>query len=297
MDRHLFFRSTWVWILLYLAGFPIQSEAQESEIYNNGNIASVINNPDSPTVFNLNRPTFISYVSTYHWNFARGAVPGTISLRSDEGITYGPWTATGRDGQGNVAGANWDTRPNILLPAGVYTVIDSDPTTWSQNNGSGNKGFVAVRGVVLTHQIVKSDNQSPITIFDNNNTAAVLNAPSSPTRFEIKEAVLITFISTYHWNFGSGAAPGILSLQNEQATTFGPWTVTPRDGQNNTPNANWDAIPYQILPPGVYSVIDSDPDTCPAMQAHKTRDSPTSKDFLSALAPRPFNRNLNWLWG
>lgn len=248
-------------MLLLINWFPIQSNAQETEIYNNGNIASVINNPDNPTVFNLEHPTFISYLSTYHWNFANGTVPGTIALRSDEGVNYGPWIATGRDGQGNVVGANWDTHPNILLPKGVYTVIDSDPTTWSQNSGSGNKGFVTVRGVVLTHQIVKTDNQSPVTLFNNNNTSAVLNAPTSPTQFEIKESALITFISTYHWNFGSGATPGILSLQNEQGVTFGPWTVTPRDGQNNTPNANWDARPYEILPPGVYHVIDSDPDT------------------------------------
>lgn len=261
MNRHLLFQNAWVWIFLYLTWFPICSNAQESEIYNNGNIASVINNPDSPTVFNLEHPTFVSYVSTYHWNFAKGATPGTIALRSAEGITYGPWNASGRDGQGNVVGANWDTRPNILLPMGVYTVIDSDPSTWSQNNGSGNKGFVTVRGVVLANQIVKSDNQFPITIFDNNNKAAVLNGPTSPTRFEIKEFALITFISTYHWNFGSGATPGILSLKNEQGATFGPWNVTPRAGQNNTPNANWDARPNEILPPGLYTVMDSDPDT------------------------------------
>lgn len=32
-------------------------------------------------------------------------------------------------------------KPDRVIPAGVYTVIDSDPTTWSQNEETGGRGM------------------------------------------------------------------------------------------------------------------------------------------------------------
>jgi hypothetical protein len=34
----------------------------------------------------------------------------------------------------------------IILPAGTYTVVDSNPATWSQNGNSRGKGFTAISG-------------------------------------------------------------------------------------------------------------------------------------------------------
>jgi hypothetical protein len=34
----------------------------------------------------------------------------------------------------------------VTVPAGRYTVIDSDPGTWSQNADSGGEGHVIVHG-------------------------------------------------------------------------------------------------------------------------------------------------------
>ena len=109
-----------------------------------GNIGSVSNNPTRPSTFSLSEPRVLTLLQTYHWNNARGATPGTIGLRDASGQLYGPWRATGAPGQGGVPNAYWNTRPNVTLPAGTYTVIDSDPSTWAQNSGTGGSGHIRV---------------------------------------------------------------------------------------------------------------------------------------------------------
>lgn len=119
----------------------------DAEIFNNGNIYGVYNAPTSPTQFTLNRPYVITSIMTYHWNNARGTTrPGTIAFRGSDGKTYGPWQATGSPGQGGVPNAYWVAKPNITLPAGSYTIIDSDPSTWAQNSGSSGRGHAIMRG-------------------------------------------------------------------------------------------------------------------------------------------------------
>ena len=109
-----------------------------------GNIYGVYNGPTQPTVFTLNAPRVLALIQNYHWNSARGATPGTISLQDAGGRTYGPWQAEGSPGQGGVPNAYWTARPMVLLPAGTYTVIDSDPASWAQNSESGGRGFTRV---------------------------------------------------------------------------------------------------------------------------------------------------------
>lgn len=121
-------------------------------IFNNGNIAGVFNNPPIPTTFTINQPHVITLIQNYHWNNARGATPGTIALRDQSGRTYGPWQAEGSPGQGGVPNAYWNVYPNVTLPAGTYTVIDSDPSTWSQNSGSNGAGFTRIEGYPVSAQ-------------------------------------------------------------------------------------------------------------------------------------------------
>ncbi|MFZ1262737.1 MAG: hypothetical protein WAT34_04440 [Chitinophagaceae bacterium] len=116
---------------------------QEVKIFDNGNIYGVTNGPSSPTRFILNKATFISRIEDYHY-FNNGRLPGTIALVNAKGQQFGPWYATGTNGQGGVQNAYWVVRPNMTLPAGTYTVIDSDPATWSTNGQSANKGFTTV---------------------------------------------------------------------------------------------------------------------------------------------------------
>ena len=109
----------------------------EQVLFNNGNDKQVFNGGKSQQ-FYLGKPTIVSYIMTYHWNEGRGAPSGTISLRSDTGLTFGPWQATLTNG------GYWIVRPNTLVRPGMYEIIDSDPSTWSQETGAGIatiKGF------------------------------------------------------------------------------------------------------------------------------------------------------------
>ncbi len=117
-----------------------------STIFNNGNIAAVDNGPTRPTRVTFDRPYVVTYVVTYHWNYGRGAQPGTVGLLHSSGKLYGPWQTRGTPGQGGVPNANWECTPNVVVPAGTYTVVDSDPATWAQNSGSGGAGMAVVKG-------------------------------------------------------------------------------------------------------------------------------------------------------
>jgi len=67
-------------------------------------------------------------------------------LRHSDGTIYGPWQTSGRAGQGNVDNAYWEVKPNIEIKPGKYTVLDSNPATWSFNGASGSRGFVIIKG-------------------------------------------------------------------------------------------------------------------------------------------------------
>jgi hypothetical protein len=117
-------------------------------IFDNGNSDAVLNRPTRPTVFVLDGPTRIAKITTYHWNDGRGAPAGTIALKSASGETYGPWQTTGEPGQGGVPNAYWVANPDVSLPPGSYTVIDSGPATWARNNASKGAGITVVGGYV-----------------------------------------------------------------------------------------------------------------------------------------------------
>lgn len=129
---------------------PKATKREPVVLYDSGNPQGVLNGPPEKCRINLSH-VHLSGVSTYHYNSARGAPPGTISLlHEDSGRLYGPWAATGSPGQGGVPNAFWTVRPEIDLPNGVYEVIVSDPASWSYNQQSDNAGFVTVTGWLLT---------------------------------------------------------------------------------------------------------------------------------------------------
>ena len=117
-------------------------------IFDNWNICGVKNGPTKDTTFTVDAPYFITLIATYHWNYGSGALPGGkgISLKDASGKMFGPWSVTTSAGSGGKANVNWECHPGITLPAGTYTIIDPDPATWSQNDGSGNSGFGRVAG-------------------------------------------------------------------------------------------------------------------------------------------------------
>ncbi|MFT3745943.1 MAG: tetratricopeptide repeat protein [Pyrinomonadaceae bacterium] len=152
---------------------PVVTQADPSEkvIFKNTNIGGVYKSPTAATQFTINAPHTITYVFTYHWNDARGSTrPGTIGLRRSDGAMFGPWNATGSNGQGGVPNANWEVRPNVVIPAGTYTIVDSSPATWAQNGESGGRG----------HAIVKGYPSGSVPVAEPQPTAKPTPVPSKP---------------------------------------------------------------------------------------------------------------------
>lgn len=123
---------------------PVNSYFTPFTALDNFNGGGVVNNPSAATTFTVAYSCLITTIQTYHWNNGRGAATGTIKLIHSNGTVYGPWTATGIAGSGGVANAFWNVTPNTVIPAGTYTVVDSDKATWSCNAQSLNKGFAKV---------------------------------------------------------------------------------------------------------------------------------------------------------
>ncbi len=127
---------------------PVPTRAPETElVFSNYNSAGVGSGPTSPTVFTIASSRKIYLIQNYHWNGAKGKTPGTIALMSAEGKQYGPWSAKGDSGQGGVPDAYWTVYPNVEIPAGTYTIVDSDPASWAQNSGSKGLGMSQVYAV------------------------------------------------------------------------------------------------------------------------------------------------------
>jgi hypothetical protein len=84
---------------------------------------------------------FVTEVCTYHWNSGNGSPAGEITLNAADGTVYGPWKTTLRNK------VYWIAQPNQDIPAGTYTLTDSDPSTWAQNSGSGGKGMGWAYGI------------------------------------------------------------------------------------------------------------------------------------------------------
>ncbi|SEM71928.1 hypothetical protein SAMN04489760_13826 [Syntrophus gentianae] len=158
---------------------PAAGSAKGKVIFDTGNIGGVYNNPGKATVLSISTPHVITLIQDYHWNNAKGSRAGTIALRSSSGATYGPWQTKGTPGQGGVPNAYWTCYPNITLPAGTYTVIDSEPATWAQNSQSDGRGFSRVEGYPAGSAAVNGTGAVP---------AATSQASASSVTAEFKNA-------------------------------------------------------------------------------------------------------------
>ena len=120
-------------------------EGEPIEILTISNPKEVFNNGTAPT-FTLDKNHFITKIWTYHWNSSKGSVPGTVGLKDATGKIFGPWPVTAEAGQDAAPNVNWNVTPNLTLAAGTYTILDSDPATWSQNPDTKGQGFSQVWG-------------------------------------------------------------------------------------------------------------------------------------------------------
>jgi hypothetical protein len=177
--------ATTIGILALLAIFSISgcpsgsspdggSQTSDSEvIFTNMNVQGVSSNPTAATTFTISRPYTITRILNYHWNDGQGTPnPGTIALTSSGGTTYGPWQTTGSPGQGNVPNVNWTATPNEDVPAGTYTVVDSEPSTWSHNADSGNRGITHIEGIPASSGSTTPSAAQTVIQLNDFNTAA-----------------------------------------------------------------------------------------------------------------------------
>lgn len=138
---------------------PSQPSSGPSKvIFDNWNKEAVSNSPARSTRFTVDRQTTITSIRNYHWNNMNGREPGMIALIGSDGAIYGPWSTVGTSGTGGARNVNWEAKPNVSIPQGTYTVIDSDIATWSHNPSSGGSGFscVTAEGSSASLQLEKS---------------------------------------------------------------------------------------------------------------------------------------------
>jgi hypothetical protein len=109
-------------------------------LYNNCGVL----NGAKPAIVKLAKPAHITAIADYHFNNGTGIKPGTIGLQAANGHVFGPYRATQQPGA-----FDWIANTNLTVPAGTYTVVDSSPATWSQNQASGGRGFVRVFGTFV----------------------------------------------------------------------------------------------------------------------------------------------------
>jgi hypothetical protein len=137
----------WAGTALFLSALAAVPASAQT-VFDNFNGSAVANGPSNPTTFTVSAPTAVRQLITYHWNYGRGAQPGTIRLRNIQNQQqFGPYGTAGTSGQGGVSNVAWVATINgLVIPAGTYLVEDSDRATWSQNAQSGARGFVRVYG-------------------------------------------------------------------------------------------------------------------------------------------------------
>jgi hypothetical protein len=120
--------------------------AKPVTVFDNGNPIAIHAGGKAPT-FKLGTAATITTMTSYHYVVGGGPSPGTLGLKGADGTMYGPWQCKGADGQGGVKNAFWIAEPNAEVPAGTYTIVDSDPSTWSTNSKAGGIGFATVTAI------------------------------------------------------------------------------------------------------------------------------------------------------
>jgi hypothetical protein len=139
--------------VFYISSLPPPSPGREIELCDNKNNGRVSENPQQPTEFKIPEPYYITYIWTYHYNGGKGVTPGNIALRRADGALYGPWEVTAADLRQKI---DWETKPNVVIPAGQYTIIDSERAYWSWSDESHGMGMAKVKGYPASNKEPRS---------------------------------------------------------------------------------------------------------------------------------------------
>lgn len=125
---------------------PATATSPDTVILDTWNTDLVENGPTQPTKFSISRAYCITDIRSYHWNYGNGSPRGNISLHHDDGTVFGPWEVSTSRGSFDRENVAWQCNPNVTIPAGTYTVVDSDARTWSQNQRTRGMGMTIVKG-------------------------------------------------------------------------------------------------------------------------------------------------------
>lgn len=135
---------------LLLASLPA---ASADVIFNNWNGSTNISCAEgyacagSPG-FTLTGDTLITDIDTAYATFDASVDPTTVSIYDSSSNLVG--SALSTDAGGFFPGNFQSAAFNLVLATGTYTVGVSDINHWAYNGDSGNNGFTAVNGSVVT---------------------------------------------------------------------------------------------------------------------------------------------------
>ena len=124
------------------------STAAPVQLYSNSDPGPTQVGATAPSTFTVKSGSVrVTSLTTYHYVEPNG-IPstGSVGLTGPDGKVYGPWQATGSDGQGGIKNAMWAATTDLVLTPGTYTVTDSDPSTWSSTGGTGGAGMFWITG-------------------------------------------------------------------------------------------------------------------------------------------------------
>jgi len=118
-------------------------EGEAVLIWKAGNDGAIDGMGGTPPLVHHDKAYLVTEIYTYHSDmYGENMGPaGTISLQHEDGTVYGPWQAELYNR------VYWVARPDEELPAGTYTLVDSNPATWAQNSASGGTGMGWANGI------------------------------------------------------------------------------------------------------------------------------------------------------
>jgi PKD repeat protein len=123
-------------------------QGSTTKLVDNSNGGGVTGGGKPPSFLTKGVSYCVMQLITYHWNNGLGKTPGTIGLAGTNGIKVGTWKAKGSSGQGGAKNVNWtaavSTTSKPVVINGVYSCVDSDPATWSQDSQTHGTGFCQV---------------------------------------------------------------------------------------------------------------------------------------------------------
>lgn len=96
-----------------------------------------------PAVFVLKSESMVGEIVINMANEGKGAMPGTIAILDDKGTEVVSYQSAGGS-LGKIPNGVWGTAPNIVLPAGKYTLAVSDPEAVSYDKSGMPEFFVTV---------------------------------------------------------------------------------------------------------------------------------------------------------